>query len=189
MSWSEVSRVVNQLLKAVEHCASCGVIHRDIKPENLMFKSDGIDSELRLIDFGSSALHNIHTEDENEDDIQTEQEDNKKEKAEVLHRTMAGTPFYISPEMFQRKYSYGTDVWSVGVVLYVLVAGYPFDHLQEAFDIFHKKKDRNLRKLPNLPEIVPQSYFELLDGLLTYKHADRKPASHFLHMEFTQIHQ
>ena len=72
-----------------------------------MFCSNRRDSELRLIDFGSGTLGG-----------------NPEETDVDQHHTFAGSAFYISPEMFQRMYSSKTDVWSAGVTLYVLVAGY-----------------------------------------------------------------
>ena len=53
----------------------------------------------------------------------------------AMHSTFAGSAFYISPEMYQPTYTDKTDVWSVGATLYVLVAGYPADKLQKAFNI------------------------------------------------------
>lgn len=163
------SRISYQLLTAINHCANHGVIHRDIKPENIMFVHTGDESDLRLIDFGSSAKDEYHRPNE----------DNK-----LLHKTMAGTPFYTSPEMFQQRYSYETDVWSVGVVLYVLVADYPKKDLQIAFDILHTRNDRNLHQLPNLLDHLPASYFDLLENLLTYKRIERGLASSHLDAEF-----
>lgn len=77
-----------------------------------MFCSNKRDSELRLIDFGSGTL------DENHSNA------NLQEASVDQHHTFAGSAFYISPEMFQRAYTSKTDVWSTGVTLYVLVAGY-----------------------------------------------------------------
>jgi serine/threonine protein kinase len=57
---------------------------------------------------------------------------------------------------FQRTYSYKTDVWSAGVTIYVLVAGFPADLLQRAFNQL-QSADRNLRELPNMPDNMPDS--------------------------------
>ena len=77
-----------------------------------MFCSNKRDSELRLIDFGSGTLDENHSNE------------NLQEASVDQHHTFAGSAFYISPEMFQRAYTSKTDVWSTGVTLYVLVAGY-----------------------------------------------------------------
>ena len=100
-----------------------------------MFKTNTKTAELRLIDFGCGTL-------------------DSDEKKGQEHTTFAGTPFYISPEMFQKKYTSKTDVFSAGVVLYVLVAGYPAERLQAAFNLLHKSK-RDLKTLPGMPEGMP----------------------------------
>lgn len=65
---------------------------------------------------------------------------------------MPDRPFYVSPEMYQRTYTFKTDVWLAGVALYVLVAGYPDDALlQKAFNILQSSKCDRIETLPNLP--------------------------------------
>lgn len=196
----DVSRVAGELLRAVDHCHKHGVIHRDIKPENIMFKSKGLDSPLRLIDFGGAMMDNEVTfrgEEEKDQGNGAEEEGTApttagdEEEKEEIHTEFAGTPFYISPEMFQHRYTARTDMWSVGVTLYVLVAGYPSAQLQQAFNLLHvSSKDRNLRELPNLPDNLPPSYFEMLDMLLTYRHRDRKNADVVMeNSEFVKFYQ
>ena len=184
MSVSDVSRIAFQLLTAVSHCYDHGVIHRDIKPENIMFEQISRYCDIRLIDFGSCRKREI-----SKDHSPTQR------RHDVWNRTMAGTPFYTAPEMFQRKYSFEVDVWSVGVVLYVLVAGYPGDDLQDAFNLFHTSssktavvKIRNLELLPNYPVTTyPRSFCDLLDGLCTYDLHHRELASMLLQHKFIQL--
>ena len=170
----DISRIAYQLLSAVNHCALNGVIHRDIKAENVMFCSSDSQAELRLIDFGCGVLEQQKSSSTNTDLLQ--------------HTTFAGSAFYISPEMFQHTYTSETDVWSVGVVLYVLVAGYPSDELQKAFNILQKSKGRDIRCLPNLPNNMPDTYYEMLEQLLTYRHKARPSAGEMLKHEFVQFH-
>ena len=162
----DVSRIAFQMLDAVNHCAQNSIIHRDIKPENVMFQSPSPGSDLRLIDFGSGT----------------------NKVVEGLHTTFAGSAFYISPEMFQRTYNTKTDVWSVGVTLYVLVAGYPADVLQKAFNRL-QSANRKLRDLPNLPDNMPDSFYNMLEGLLEYRYKKRKSAGELLTHEFVQFHK
>lgn len=189
----DVSRIAFQLLSAVDHCERHNILHRDIKPgkfsaellfgmhqtlfhanfiyvlpiENVMFKANTPTAELRLIDFGCSTM-----------DEEKDQE----------HTTFAGTPFYISPEMFQKKYTVKTDVFSVGVVMYVLVAGYPAEQLQAAFNILQKSK-RDLKSLPGMPDSMPETYYEMLDKMLAYRYKARKSAAEVLEDEFVLFHK
>ncbi|NP_001315860.1 CBL-interacting serine/threonine-protein kinase 9-like [Malus domestica] len=118
----EARRYFQQLINAVDYCHSRGVYHRDLKPENLLLDSYGV---LKISDFGLSTFEQQVREDG------------------LLH-TACGTPNYVAPEAFTSdlmKTSYcitvlnnkgydGTsaDIWSCGVILFVLMAGYlPFD--------------------------------------------------------------
>lgn len=106
----QARRYFQQLVHAVDYCHSRGVYHRDLKPENLLLDSNG---DLKVSDFGLSALSQERWEDG------------------LLHTT-CGTPNYVAPEVINEKGYHGApaDVWSCGIVLYVLLAGYlPFDEL------------------------------------------------------------
>ncbi|KAK4407701.1 CBL-interacting serine/threonine-protein kinase [Sesamum angolense] len=97
-----------QLISAVSYCHIRGVYHRDLKPENLLLDESG---DLKVSDFGLSAL--------------TDQV-----RADGLLHTLCGTPAYVAPEILAKKGYDGAkiDVWSCGVVLFVLTAGYlPFN--------------------------------------------------------------
>ncbi|KAK7359212.1 hypothetical protein VNO77_01162 [Canavalia gladiata] len=104
----EVARnYFQQLISAVEFCHARGVFHRDIKPENLLLDHNG---NLKVSDFGLSAVSDQIRQD-------------------GLFHTFCGTPAYVAPEVLARKGYDGAkvDIWSCGVVLFVLMAGYlPF---------------------------------------------------------------
>ncbi|CAM8899665.1 unnamed protein product [Rhodiola kirilowii] len=102
----EARRYFQQLIDAVDYCHSRGVYHRDLKPENLLLDSYG---NLKVSDFGLSAF---------------------SQQGDGLLHTACGTPNYVAPEVLHDKGYNGTasDVWSCGVILFVLMAGYlPFD--------------------------------------------------------------
>ncbi|OWM70734.1 hypothetical protein CDL15_Pgr014407 [Punica granatum] len=108
LSEAESRKYFQQLIDGVDYCHSKGVYHRDLKPENLLLDSQG---NLKISDFGLSAL---------------------PEPGVSLLKTTCGTPNYVAPEVLSHKGYNGAvaDVWSCGVILYVLMAGYlPFDEL------------------------------------------------------------
>lgn len=97
----EACKYMRELVSSINHCHAQGIIHRDIKPENIMITNE---NTVRLIDFGLS----------------------KVSKYRKL-TTIAGTPYYMAPEVLQGNYSTKADIWSLGVLLYTLVSGYlPF---------------------------------------------------------------
>ncbi|KAG6542743.1 hypothetical protein Mapa_015818 [Marchantia paleacea] len=105
---NESRRYFQQLIDAVDYCHSKGVYHRDLKPENLLLDAHG---NLKISDFGLSALPQQLRDDG------------------LLHTT-CGTPNYVAPEVLNDQGYDGAvaDVWSCGVILYVLMAGFlPFD--------------------------------------------------------------
>ncbi|TKY54847.1 CBL-interacting protein kinase 24 [Spatholobus suberectus] len=106
LSENESRRFFQQLIDAVDHCHRKGVYHRDLKPENLLLDAYG---NLKVSDFGLSAL--------------------TKQGVGLLHTT-CGTPNYVAPEVLSNQGYDGAaaDVWSCGIILYVLMAGYlPFE--------------------------------------------------------------
>ncbi|XP_057725303.1 CBL-interacting serine/threonine-protein kinase 10-like [Arachis stenosperma] len=107
-----------QLVNAVDFCHSRGVYHRDIKPENLLLDEN---ENLKVSDFGLSALAE------------------SKRKDGLLHTT-CGTPSYVAPEVIRRKGYDGTkaDIWSCGVVLFVLLAGYLPFHDSNLIEMYRK---------------------------------------------------
>jgi 5'-AMP-activated protein kinase catalytic alpha subunit len=102
-----------QLIEGVAYCHAQGVCHRDLKPENLLLDEN---NNLKISDFGLSALYNGPGEEQ-------------QARGTLLHTT-CGTPNYVAPEVLADKGYDGraADIWSIGVILYVLLAGFlPFD--------------------------------------------------------------
>ncbi|XP_054612547.1 calcium/calmodulin-dependent protein kinase type II subunit beta-like isoform X2 [Dunckerocampus dactyliophorus] len=99
------SHCIQQILEAVLHCHQMGVVHRDLKPENLLLASKCKNAAVKLADFGLAI------------EVQGDQQ---------AWFGFAGTPGYLSPEVL-RKEAYGkpVDIWACGVILYILLVGYP----------------------------------------------------------------
>lgn len=99
----DASHLIRQVLEAVAYMHDKGVVHRDLKPENLLFFSPDDDSKIMISDFGLSKMEGA------------------KEMA-----TACGTPGYVAPEVLaQIKYDNKVDCWSIGVIAYILLCGYP----------------------------------------------------------------
>ena len=100
----DAAKIMKQILEAVNYLHFHGVCHRDLKPENILLSSMDEYSQLKLIDFGLSKV--LKTIDSNI-------------KGEV------GTLYYMAPEVFLGKYNEKCDVWSCGVILYIILSGNP----------------------------------------------------------------
>ncbi|CAL8251006.1 unnamed protein product [Arctogadus glacialis] len=102
-SEKDASRVIQQVLQAVGFLHQSGVVHRDLKPENLLYYSQDENSKIMISDFGLSKMV-----------------DNG------IMSTACGTPGYVAPEVLaQKPYSKAVDCWSIGVITYILLCGYP----------------------------------------------------------------
>ena len=108
-SEEDTAVIIKSVLQAITYCHSCGIIHRDLKPENILIPAGKgkIDyTLLKIIDFGASVL--------------------KKDDGKISFRF--GTPYYIAPEVLLESYNEKCDVWSIGVITYLLLLGQaPFD--------------------------------------------------------------
>ncbi|KAG8450909.1 hypothetical protein GDO86_003253 [Hymenochirus boettgeri] len=99
----DASNVIRQVLSAVKYLHDNGIVHRDLKPENLLYLTPDDNSKIMITDFGLS----------------------KMEESGIMS-TACGTPGYVAPEVLaQKPYSKAVDCWSIGVITYILLCGYP----------------------------------------------------------------
>jgi len=114
-SEKEASTVVKKILSAVGYLHSIGITHRDLKPENLLLKAED-DTGVMLSDFGLSKIVTANT----------------------MMDTACGTPYYVAPEvLLSQGYDKEVDLWSVGVITYLLLCGFPpfyGENLPEVFE-------------------------------------------------------
>ena len=113
-SEEDASKAIRQILGAINYCHEKGIVHRDLKPENLLLSSKVPPADIKVADFGL-AIELEHP-------------------SEFSWYGFAGTPGYLSPEVIKRDpYGKPVDVWAIGVILYILLVGYPpfWDEVQE----------------------------------------------------------
>lgn len=99
----KAAQIFRKMVEVVNHCHELGVMHRDLKPENFLLTGKGPESELKLTDFGLSVFF----------------------KHNERFRDLVGSPYYVAPEVLRKNYSYEADMWSLGVILYILLSGLP----------------------------------------------------------------
>ncbi|KAJ8618203.1 hypothetical protein MRB53_014389 [Persea americana] len=99
----EAAKVGRAIVNVVHVCHFMGVTHRDLKPENFLLVSGEVDSPLKATDFGLSVFI----------------EEGK------VYRDIVGSAYYVAPEVLRRNYGKEIDVWSAGVILYILLSGVP----------------------------------------------------------------
>ncbi|XP_071952325.1 calcium/calmodulin-dependent protein kinase type II delta chain-like isoform X4 [Antedon mediterranea] len=159
-SEADASHCIQQIMESVEHCHKASVIHRDLKPENLLLASKAKGAAVKLADFGLAI---------------------EAENDKPSWYGFAGTPGYLSPEVL-RKEAYGkpVDMWACGVILYILLVGYPpfwDEDQQKLYNIIkHGKYD-----YPS-PEwdTVTQEAKDLINRMLTIEPSRRITASEAL---------
>jgi len=103
-SEKDASVIVGKMLSAVEYLHSVNIAHRDLKPENLLLKGGVVDTDVMLSDFGLSKIIGV----------------------ESMMETACGTPYYVAPEVLSATgYDKEVDLWSVVVITYLLLCGFP----------------------------------------------------------------
>jgi calcium/calmodulin-dependent protein kinase I len=115
----DASRLVKSMLEAIHYLHSLDVVHRDLKPENLLYSDPSDDARIMITDFGLSKLR-------------------KEEDAAARSlKTACGTPGYVAPEVLrQRGYGKEVDLWSAGVITYILLCGYPPFYHEDQTQLF-----------------------------------------------------
>ena len=116
-SEKEAANIMKQLLSAVNYLHSLNIVHRDLKPENIMLnqKPKNGNFQIKIIDFGTAKLF-----------------DPRKKLTKFI-----GTSYYIAPEVLDECYDYKCDIWSCGIILYILLCGYPPFNGNSNSDIFY----------------------------------------------------
>ncbi|KAJ6246203.1 serine/threonine-protein kinase 17 [Anaeramoeba flamelloides] len=120
----ETARIITHILLGTKHLHSLGIVHRDLKPENVLLSNDSINSQIKISDFGLSE---------------------RISKNGNLN-TACGTPYYVAPEIIKRSgYGQHVDLWSIGVIMYVLLSGYTPFYADTIPKLFEKIKKGNIK--------------------------------------------
>ena len=117
-SEAQACTIIKQLFSAVAYMHSNNIIHRDLKPENILLEEKGNFMNIKIVDFAAATVYNENN----------------------LLKGMLGTAYYIAPEVLGDNYNEKCDMWSCGVIIYILLSGYPpFDGKTQA-EILDKVK-------------------------------------------------
>lgn len=153
----EAANIVQQVLQAVAYFHDLNVVHRDLKPENVLIDKE-LNNTLKIIDFGTSI---------------------QIQPGEFLTNTH-GTSYYIAPEVLNKKYNEKCDVWSIGVIMYILLSGKPpFDGANDQ-EITENVKVGTFQMKDKIWKDISQDAKNLIKQMLTYDPAARIPAKEAL---------
>jgi calcium-dependent protein kinase len=150
----EAAWVMKQLLSAINYIHTNNIVHRDLKPENILLdmKKNNI---IKIIDWGTARFF----------------EKNKK------MNKVSGTPYYIAPEVLFEKYDEKCDVWSCGVIMYILLCGYPPFNGENDNEILNRIKTGKYVFPEEEWDNISDEAKDLIGKMLTFSPADRYSAS------------
>lgn len=171
------ANVFRQMVSSLYYIHSLGIAHCDLKPENFIFETGKDESKILLIDFGMAKI------------VQWRK----------YHKVINGTPYYIAPEVLSGKYNEACDMWSMGVILFVMVFGFPPFHCSDS-KLSQQQQDKAIFKkisggfVPKVqpgygswfPKTIPvsKSCKDLISRLLRSKVADRLTSEEALEHPF-----
>uniref|UniRef100_A0A8D0CF69 calcium/calmodulin-dependent protein kinase n=1 Tax=Scleropages formosus TaxID=113540 RepID=A0A8D0CF69_SCLFO len=159
-SEADASHCIQQILEAVLHCHQMGVVHRDLKPENLLLASKSKGAAVKLADFGLAI------------EVEGDQQ---------AWFGFAGTPGYLSPEVLRKDpYGKAVDLWACGVILYILLVGYPPFWDEDQHRLYQQIKAGAYDfPSPEWDTVTPEAK-DLINKMLTINPAKRITASEAL---------
>jgi len=154
-SEKDACNIISQIVEAVEYMHQHGVCHRDLKPENLLCSGDDDNELVRIADFGLSKIF---------------------ESGEEL-KTACGTPDYVAPEVLECKpYDMAVDLWSVGVITYILLCGYTPFYAETHHELFKKITNLEYEFLSPEWDDISDSGKDFISKLLVKDPTDRMTA-------------
>jgi len=162
---ADAATYMRQIMRALYYLHSHNFAHRDIKPENFLLQHKGRDAEIKVIDFGLA----------------------KKFKEGEMMRTKAGTPYYVAPQVLAGSYNEKCDIWSCGVIMYILLCGYPPFYGDTDQEILKAVKRGQFDFPPAEWESTSQKAKDLIKSMLTMDVSARPDATTVLSHPWFEI--
>lgn len=166
LSENQAANYMLQITSAVVHMHSLNIVHRDLKPENILFETRKEDSGLKVIDFGT--CRNFI-------------------KNDVMQERI-GSSYYMAPEVITGNYNEKCDIWSLGVIMYILLAGFPPFSGANDKEILMNVVRGNLKFDSKCWANVSPEAIQLIKSMLTNKSVDRPTASQVFQNHWLQSH-
>ena len=149
----DAAKLIRDILDAIAYCHDVKqIVHRDLKPENFLFLTPADDAPIKIIDFGLSR--------------------HDTQNFGVM-KTKVGTPYYVAPEVLKREYTKSCDVWSIGVITYILLCGYPPFYGDSDNEIFESVRIGRYDYPSPEWDDISQDAKDFIDSLLKKNPADR----------------
>ena len=145
----EAAKIFKQMMMSIAYCHKEGICHRDLKPENLLLLNKKDDTNIKVIDFG---LSNIFID---------------KQGKEIKMTSKVGTAYYVSPEVLSGNYDKSCDVWSAGVILYILLCGDPPFNGANDNEIYKKIKTKKFGYTNPLWSNISDEAKDLINKMLS----------------------
>lgn len=157
--------VMKQLMSAINYIHTSSIVHRDLKPENILLDTKKANI-IKIIDWGTARFF----------------EKNKK------MNKVSGTPYYIAPEVLFEKYDEKCDIWSCGVIMYILLCGYPPFNGDNDAEILGKIKAGKFVFPEEEWDVISDEAKDLISKMLTFNPTDRFSASQCLSHKWLTEH-
>lgn len=163
----QACKYVKEMLGAIRYCHENNIVHRDLKLENFLLDTDDSNSSLKLIDFGLSAYF---------------------EKSKLLQKAV-GTPYYVAPEVLRNAYTSACDIWSLGVISYMLVSGLAPFWGKTDVEIFRRVRNGTWSFEPRVFKKVSPQAKGFIKSCLNINYEERPTAAQLQDHEWFQMIQ
>ena len=162
------SYIMYQIFSAVNYCHNMNIIHRDLKPENILIvKREKNLLRIKICDFGTSKIHDRGT----------------------IQKKIVGSSYYIAPEILDKKYNEKCDLWSCGVILYILLCARPPFEGETDEEILHKVKNGKFDLKQNPFNLISKEAKDLIKNLLIMDFNKRISAEEALNDNWFKINK